>query len=77
MLACVANVPVILFFGIYLGGNRYKIIFELFEDNVSSTRENRQERVNASVRKYVERLEYYTKAHPYNWFNFYEYWKND
>lgn len=77
LLAGLANVPVILFFGIYLGGNRYKIIFELFEENFSLTREHRQERMDAYVRKYVERLEYYARAYPYNWFNFYEYWKND
>lgn len=77
LLACLANVPVILFFGIYLGGNRYKIIFELFEENFSLAREKRRDGVDAYVRKYVERLEYYARTYPYNWFNFYEYWKND
>jgi predicted LPLAT superfamily acyltransferase len=76
LLASIANVPVILFFGIYLGGNRYKIIFELLEESFLVSRRERQLKVDEYVKKYAQRLEHYTECYPYNWFNFYEYWKN-
>ncbi len=77
LLASFFEVPVILFFGIYLGGNRYKIIFELFADKIILNRATREQDLAMHVRRYVERLEYYAKKYPYNWFNFYDFWQQN
>jgi predicted LPLAT superfamily acyltransferase len=74
LLAAMMHCPVILFFGIYRGGNRYDIYFEKFADEVSLNRERRAEDIQRWVRRYVARLEYFAALAPYNWFNFYPFW---
>ncbi|MGI9302155.1 MAG: hypothetical protein ACR2RB_05525, partial [Gammaproteobacteria bacterium] len=69
----VMQCPVILFFGIYRGGNRYDVYFEHLTDRVASNREQ-QEQIHYWTQRYVERLEHYTRDAPYNWFNFYDLW---
>ncbi len=73
-LATILNVPVILFFGLYRGGNKYDLHFELFEASPAVARSERTARVNERVQRYADRLEYYVRQAPYNWFNFYRYW---
>ncbi len=74
LLAAVMHCPVILFFGIYRGGNRYDIYFESFADEVGLQRERRAEDVQGWIQRYVKRLEYYAALAPFNWFNFYPFW---
>jgi len=76
-LAGVLSVPVILFFGLYLGSNRYKICFEELAVNISSERNKRAESVAYWTQQYANRIEYYMREYPYNWFNFYDYWKDE
>ena len=66
--------PVIIFFGLYRGGNRYDIYFELLAQEISLDRENRTEEIRAWMQRYVDRLEHYARLAPYNWFNFYPFW---
>lgn len=76
-LAGVLKVPVILCFGLYRGGNRYDVYIELLTNCVEITRETREKDIARWTQKYVERLEYYCRLAPYNWFNFYNYWDSD
>lgn len=69
------GVPVILFFGIYRGGNRYDVHFEPFLDP-AATSEAVKPDLQDEVGRYVSRLEAYTHQYPYNWFNFYDFWPN-
>jgi len=69
------NVPVILFFGIYRGGNRYDVHFEPFRDPGSS-REEGDPRLESELGRFVSRLEAYARRYPYNWFNFYDFWSS-
>lgn len=73
-LAACLRVPVVLCFGLYLGGNRYKLVFEPFTDPREVPRRGRSAVVHAYVRAYAQRLEAQARAHPYNWFNFYDFW---
>jgi predicted LPLAT superfamily acyltransferase len=66
--------PVILFFGLYRGGNRYEIYFEHFADEIVLDRDRRAESISLWTQQYVTRLEHYTHLAPYNWFNFYPFW---
>jgi predicted LPLAT superfamily acyltransferase len=74
MLAALMHCPVILFFGLYRGRNRYEIYFEHFADEISLNREHRTAEIESWMQRYVERLEYYARLAPCNWFNFYPFW---
>jgi predicted LPLAT superfamily acyltransferase len=74
IIAAVMHCPIVLFFGLYRGGNRYEIHFEQFADKVSLDRDRRADELQQWVQRYVDRLEHYTRLAPYNWFNFYPYW---
>ena len=74
LLAAMTHRPVILFFGLYRGGNCYEIYFEHFADEVILDRDRRAEDIQLWVQRYAERLEHYARLAPYNWFNFYPFW---
>jgi predicted LPLAT superfamily acyltransferase len=74
VISAMMHCPVILFFGIYRGGNRYEIYFEKFADEIVLNRERRAEDIRHWTQRYVDRLEYHTRLAPYNWFNFYPFW---
>ena len=74
LLAAMMHCPVILFFGLYRGGNRYEIYFEHFADEIVLDRDRRAESVRRWAQQYAKRLEHYVHLAPYNWFNFYPFW---
>ncbi len=67
------KIPVILFFGIYRGGNRYDVHFEPFLAPTSISEEGEPD-LPRELGRYVSRLETYARQYPYNWFNFYDFW---
>ena len=74
LLAAMMRCPVILFFGLYRGGNRYEICFEHFADVIVLERDRRVDETQLWMQRYAERLEYYARLAPHNWFNFYPFW---
>jgi predicted LPLAT superfamily acyltransferase len=66
--------PIVLFFGLYGGGNRYDVYFENFWPGEVVEREVRDAQVQVWTQRYADRLAYYARLAPYNWFNFYDYW---
>jgi predicted LPLAT superfamily acyltransferase len=74
LLAAMMHCPLILFFGLYRGGNRYEIHFEHFADAIFLDRDHRAEETQSWMQQYVARLEHYARRAPYNWFNFYSFW---
>ncbi len=58
-----------------MGGNRYKIYFEPLVNEPQKLKGMREVEFAALVRQYVRRLEEYCRMAPYNWFNFYKFWK--
>lgn len=75
-LAAVLEVPVLVFFGIYAGGNRYHIYFERLTDGEPAPRTERDAWIRSATHKYVQRLETHARRAPYNWFNFYDFWSS-
>lgn len=73
-LAAIMDCPIILFFGLYRGGNRYDIHFEMLTESVAPDRNRRSQDIRYWTQRYAERLEQYTRSAPYNWFNFYPFW---
>ncbi|MCP3662657.1 MAG: lipid A biosynthesis acyltransferase [Gammaproteobacteria bacterium] len=74
LLAVTLKVPVILFYGLYRGGNRYDIYFEKLTDAPQTDRAGRQAMIDDLTCSYAQRLEHHARQAPYNWFNFYDYW---
>ncbi|MDH5327478.1 MAG: lipid A biosynthesis acyltransferase [Gammaproteobacteria bacterium] len=77
LMASILNVPVVLIFGLYRGGNRYDVHFELLTESVDVSRKTRDEDIQRWVQLYAKRLEHYTRMAPYNWFNYYDYWNTN
>jgi predicted LPLAT superfamily acyltransferase len=68
---------VILILGLYLGGKRYHIVFEPLADFSHVDAGGRAAVIEQAVRRYAERVEYYCRRYPYNWFNFLDFWAED
>ena len=77
LMASALKVPVVMFTCLYLGGNSYKEYFELLAEEIVLDRRNRKADLEKWVQRYAERLEYYCRLAPYNWFNFYDFWGTD
>jgi len=77
LLAHTLRVPVVLCFGLYLGGNRYRLVFEAFAERVEIPRQDRAQALDAVIARYARRVEHYIHEAPYNWFNFYDFWQQD
>jgi predicted LPLAT superfamily acyltransferase len=60
----------------HLGGNRYRIHFEPLADFTNVERGARDAAIAAAQRAYVARLEQYCRQAPYNWFNFFDFWRS-
>ena len=74
-VAAMLKRPIVLMFGLYRGGNRYDIFFERLADIREAPRMQRDRFLEGSLRRYVARLEHYCRLAPYNWYNFYDFWK--
>jgi predicted LPLAT superfamily acyltransferase len=74
-LAAVLKVPVVLCFGLYRGGNRYDLHFELFAHSLAIERREREVALRDVIQRYADRLAHYARSAPYNWFNFYDFWQ--
>ncbi len=77
LMASILKVPVVLFYGLYQGGNRYDLHIELLTDGLNIERKNRQQAVQHWTQQYVSRLEQHIIKSPYNWFNFYDFWNDE
>lgn len=77
LIAAVLKLPVVLAFGLYRGGNRYDLCFENFSEGVDIPRVGRAQAIAALIQRYAERLEHHVRSAPYNWFNFYDFWKRN
>lgn len=74
LIAAALELPVVLAFGLYRGGNRYAVHFEDFDAGAPIPRNARAARLGELTQRYAVRLEYYTRLDPFNWFNFYDFW---
>jgi predicted LPLAT superfamily acyltransferase len=73
-VAALLGAEAILMLGIYLGRNRYRVVFETLADFGGVGRTERESAMEAAVVRYARRLEEYCREYPYNWFNFYDFW---
>jgi predicted LPLAT superfamily acyltransferase len=74
-MAALLRRPVIFMLGLYRGGNRYHVVFTPLADFSATAAGERDAAVAAAVARYAQLLEQYCRSAPYNWFNFYDFWR--
>jgi predicted LPLAT superfamily acyltransferase len=77
LLGQILGLPLILFVCLHRGWGRYEVYFEELSGPPPTARNRREEAANAVMQRYAERLEHYCRTAPYNWFNFYDFWRTD
>ena len=76
-LAAALKVPVVLCFGLYRGGNRYDLHFETFAEQLKLDRAQRDAELQQTIQRFADRVAHHARSAPYNWFNFYDFWRAD
>lgn len=74
-IAHILKKPVLLMAGVYRGGNRYDLYFEQLIDMGAVKGMSRDKVLRQSMQRYVAGIERHCRNAPYNWFNFYDFWK--
>lgn len=74
ILASILDCPVQLIFCLKRA-RRYHIIFEPFADGIRIHRRDRNTALENWTHRYVRRLEHYCGTDPYQWFNFFDFWR--
>lgn len=76
-LAALMKRPVYFMVGLYRGGNRYDVHFELIHDPARDGALAKDAAVREMLIRYAEALERHCRSAPYNWFNFFDFWGSD
>jgi predicted LPLAT superfamily acyltransferase len=75
-IAAALHVPVVLCVGLYRGGNRYDLHFEMLTERLQVDRKLRQQQLSVAVQGFANRMAALLRLAPYNWFNFYDFWND-
>ncbi|MGL6121783.1 MAG: glycosyltransferase family 2 protein [Shewanella sp.] len=73
ILAGLLDCPVFLMFCLREQG-RYRVHVEHFADTLKGPRAGRMDRLQQAVNRYSERLAYFARREPLQWFNFFDFW---
>jgi len=76
-IAAMLQRPVYFMAGLYLGGNRYHIVFEQIADFSGVAASERKAAASAAIHQYAAAVARHCRASPYNWFNFFDFWQPD
>lgn len=76
-MASLLKAPVISCFGVFSGANRYDLHFELISEQLGNSRNERAQAINLGMTRYTTSLQSLVRKHPYNWFNFYDFWQDE
>ncbi len=74
-VAAIMKCPVLFMAGLYRGANRYDIHFEPLADFSVAPARGRTLAVQAAVTRYAALMDQYCRKAPYNWFNFFDFWR--
>lgn len=73
ILASLLQVPVYTAMAIRVG-SKYKVFFEHFAEKIILQRGRKEDCIREYATQYSKYLEKYCIQHPYQWFNFYDFW---
>jgi predicted LPLAT superfamily acyltransferase len=73
--AAILRCPVFFMAGLYRGKNNYHVVFESLADFSSTPAAVRNVAVRSAIDRYAAVLDHYCRSDPYNWFNFYDFWR--
>jgi predicted LPLAT superfamily acyltransferase len=76
IVAYLLKAPVFLCFALHRGGKQYDIHFHLLRDKIDLPRKDRDTHLQQLTQEYVNILEQHALNYPYNWYNFYDFWKD-
>lgn len=76
ILAALMDCPVYLMFCLNKEG-RYRVYFERFTDRMQLPRKSREQYLQKYIQQYANRLQHYCLQEPFQWFNFYDFWRQD
>lgn len=74
-LAAALGQPVYLTFGLFEAPRSYHLYCEPLSEAGEIPRRQRAAALPALVQRYADRLAYYCRLAPYNWFNFFDFWE--
>ncbi len=75
IVAAMLGAPVVSFQGVCTGPRRYEVRFEPFAERITLRRDHRAADLRAVVLRFALLLEKGCRAYPYQWFNFFSFWK--
>jgi predicted LPLAT superfamily acyltransferase len=73
--AAILRRSVIFMAGLYRGGNRYHVVFAPIADFSAIPAGGRDAAVNSAMLRYAALIDRYCRSDPYNWFNFFDFWR--
>ncbi len=73
--AAILRCPVFFMAGLYRGKNNYHVVFERVADFSAASIGSRSLAVRAAIERYAAVLDQYCRSDPYNWFNFFDFWR--
>jgi predicted LPLAT superfamily acyltransferase len=73
--AAILRCPVFFMAGLYRGENNYHVVFEPVADFSSTSAAVRDVAVRSAIERYAAVLDQHCRRDPYNWFNFYDFWR--
>jgi predicted LPLAT superfamily acyltransferase len=74
VLASLLDCPVYLVFS-FRAGHASEVHFELFRESIRLPHQGRDEAFAVLAAEYAARLEHYCRRAPFQWFNFYDFWR--
>jgi predicted LPLAT superfamily acyltransferase len=74
-IAAILGCPIYMVFGLYNSPNQYNVYCEPFVEKLEPSQARNQEELQAIIQQYANRVEYYCRRFPYNWFNFFDFWR--
>lgn len=74
-LAALLRQKIMFMTGLYLGDNRYSIHFHPIADFTNTERGQRDIAIKNAIHEYANLIDYYCRAAPFNWFNFFDFWQ--
>ena len=73
--AAILRCPVFFMAGLYRGNSSYHVVIERVADFSAISPAGREAAVHSAIERYADVLGRLCRSDPYNWFNFYDFWR--